>query len=102
MKTAVKPTSLAAYRDMQANGELQPREAQVMSAFRCTNDTFTRQQLVAKVGMPLNCVCGRVKSLLDKKALTIRGEHVDPFTRKRQELIGLPVQPGQQMDLLGA
>jgi len=102
MKTAVKPTSLAAYRDMQASGELQPREAQVMSVFKCTNDTFTRQQLVARVGLPLNSICGRVKSLLDKKALAIRGEHVDPITHKCQELIGLPVQPGQQMDLLGA
>lgn len=51
----------------------------------------TRKQLVDAVGMELSAVCGRVNSLLAKKALCVRGFFVDPKTRKRQELVGLPV-----------
>lgn len=51
---------------------------------------LTRQALEAETGMRLAGICGRVRSLLDKKQLAVVGESVDPFTRKRQELLGLP------------
>ncbi len=91
MKTNVASTSIDAYHAIQAEGYLQPKEQQVMAAFKGRADTFTRQQLVDVDGMPLHCVCGRINSLLTKRALRVRGFHVDPATRKRQELLGLPV-----------
>lgn len=88
-------TGIEAYHSLPVAGYLQPKEQQVMAAFRGRADTtLTRQQLVDAIGMPLNAVCGRVNSLLTKKALCVRGFHVDPKTRKRQELVGLPL-PGQ-------
>lgn len=85
-------TSIEAYHSLSVAGYLQPKEQQVMAAFRGrASTTLTRQQLVDVIGMPLNAVCGRVNSLLTKKALCVRGFHVDPKTRKRQELVGLPV-----------
>lgn len=56
-----------------------------------TDTTYTRKQLVDAVGMELSAVCGRVNSLLAKRALCVRGFRIDPKTCKRQELIGLPV-----------
>ena len=69
---------------------LQDREKQVMAAFTGPDDTHTRQQLVRLVGMPINAICGRVRSLLDKGALVIRGELRCANTGKYRELLGLP------------
>jgi hypothetical protein len=84
-------TKSESFHSLGVAGYLQPKEKQVLMAFKGGEDTFTRQRLVDVVGMPLNAVCGRVNSLLAKKALCVRGFHVDPKTRKRQELLGLPV-----------
>ena len=40
--------------------------------------------------MPINSVTGRVRSLLDKGALVIRGELRCANTGKYRELLGLP------------
>lgn len=84
-------TSVEAFYSLGVKAYLQPKEAQIMRAFKDPAHTYTRQQLVDVVGMPLNAVCGRANSLIEKRALCVRGHHVDPHTRKRQELIGLPV-----------
>lgn len=91
MRTAVSETSIEAFHSLPVAAYLQPKEEQVLQVFRGAADTFTRQQLVDAVGMPLNAVCGRANSLLAKKVLCVRGFHLDPHTRKRQELLGLPV-----------
>ena len=51
---------------------------------------YTRQQLSRVIGMPLHGVCGRVRSLLDKSALAVRGEAKCRSTGKYRELLGLP------------
>jgi hypothetical protein len=91
MKTNVAETSLEAYHSMSVKHDLQPAEKRVLSAFKGSADTYTRQQLVDAVGLPLHSICGRANSLLAKKVLCVRGSRIDPVTRKRQELIGLPV-----------
>ena len=63
----------------------------VLAAFHRVETTLTRQQLAAALGWGINVVCGRVNSLLAKGALAVRGSRMDPATRKRQELLGLPV-----------
>ena len=49
-----------------------------------------RPAAVRLVGMPINSVTGRVRSLLDKGALVIRGELRCANTGKYRELLGLP------------
>jgi len=88
---AVAETSREAFYSLPVAGYLQPKERLVLSAFNRPETVFTRQQLAATLGLGINVVCGRVNSLLIKKALAVRGSHVDPATRKRQELLGLPV-----------
>ena len=95
MRTATTETSRAAFRSLGARDYLQPKERAVMAAFESPAIAMTRQQISSHTGMPLHCVCGRVRSLLDKGVLTVRGTAVDPQTRKAQELLGVPVY-GQQ------
>lgn len=95
MRTAVTQTSLAAFRSLGAKDYLQPKEREVMAAFCSPSMALTRQGIADATGMKLNCVCGRVRSLLDKGVLVVRGLTVDPVTRKSQELLGVPVY-GQQ------
>ena len=82
-------TSLEAFYSTPAI-TLQDREKQVLAAFSGPDDTHTRQQLVRLVGMPINAICGRVRSLLDKNALVVRGEIKCHTTGKYRELLVLP------------
>ena len=89
--TAATETQREAYHSL-TTPHLQNMERRVLYAFQGRADTtFTRQQLAVAVGMPLNAICGRANSLLTKKVLCVRGFHLDPATRKRQELLGYPV-----------
>jgi hypothetical protein len=81
-------TSLEAYHTTSAR-TLQAREQQLMAAFKGAADTFTRQELVDVVGMPLNAVCGRANSLVAKKVLCVRGFAINPGSGKRREKLGL-------------
>ena len=69
---------------------LQDREKQVMAAFISHDVTYTRQQLVDLAELPINSITGRVRSLLDKNALVVRGEIKCHTTGKYRELLGLP------------
>ena len=69
---------------------LQEREKQVMAAFTSHDVTYTRQQLVGVAELPINSICGRVRSLLDKDALVVSGEIKCNTTGKYRELLGLP------------
>lgn len=89
MKHRMADTSLEAYYDMPIP-VLQDKERQVMSAFTGREVTYTRQQLARAIRMPINAVCGRVRSLLDKGALVVRGEQWCRTTGKYRELVGLP------------
>ena len=88
-------TQVSAFRSLGARDYLQPKEREVMRVFESPSTQMTRQQISACTGMAINVVCGRVRSLLDKDVLTVRGTAVDPQTRKAQELLGVPVY-GQQ------
>ncbi|MDO4796258.1 MAG: hypothetical protein Q4A28_10030 [Brachymonas sp.] len=82
-------TSLEAFHSMSVR-ELQDKERQVMGAFTGPDVAYTRQQLSCVIGMPLHGVCGRVRSLLDKGVLAVRGEEKCRTTGKYRELLGLP------------
>ena len=83
-------TSLEAYHTTSARA-LQDKEKRLMAAFKGQADTFTRQELVDVVGMPLNTVCGRANSLIAKRVLCVRGFAINPGSGKRREVLGLPV-----------
>lgn len=96
MRTAVAETSIAAYYSMSPAVDLQPKERRIMELFeaalaRGKPIKLTRQQISQIVGMPINGVCGRINSLLTKKALIEDGERIDPVTHKAQKLLALPV-----------
>lgn len=96
MRTSVTETSLSAYRALQMDGQIQPKEKEVLAAFGGKTDVLlTRQDIAAKTGMAINSVCGRVKALLEKGSLQVRSARISPTTRKSQELLGLPVTPQQ-------
>ncbi len=92
MRNAVTETSCTAFHSLSVKGYLQPKEREVMAVFeRAPGGRYTRPQLSEITGMPLHCICGRVRSLLDKKQIVVHGETIHPATRKPQELLGLPV-----------
>ncbi|ENZ79600.1 hypothetical protein M3795_16755 [Ralstonia pickettii] len=96
MLTAVAETSLSAYHALQMDGQIQPKEQEVLAAFGGKSDVLlTRQEIASKTGMAINSVCGRVKGLLEKGSLQVRSSRISPITRKSQELLGLPVKPQQ-------
>ena len=82
-------TSLEAFYSTPAKA-LQDKEKQVMAAFTSPDVTYTRQQLVDVAELPINSITGRVRSLLDKNALVVRGEIKCHTTGKYRELLGLP------------
>lgn len=84
-------TQVSAFRSLGARDYLQPKEREVMRVFESPITEMTRQQISACTGMAINAVCGRVRSLLDKGVLVVRGTAVDTQTRKSQELLGVPV-----------
>ena len=94
---AVAETSLEAFHSLSVAHYLQPKEQQVMAVFRTIFILRTRQELASSLGWGINVVCGRVNSLLTKGALAVRGSRIDPGTRKRQELLGLPVAAQGEM-----
>lgn len=97
MRTSVTETSLSAYRALQMDGQIQPKEKEVLAAFGGKADVLlTRQDIAEKTGLAINCVCGRVNSLVKKGLLVVDDEtRISPITRKPQELLGLPVKPQQ-------
>jgi len=67
MRTQVARTSIDAYYDNSFQETLQPKEAVVMEVFQNRfGSSFSRQELSKITEMPINAVCGRVKSLLLK------------------------------------
>lgn len=98
MRTQVRDTSLETFHSLGVKSYLQPQERAVMAVFNQSPDkSFTRKQISLLTGIPINCVCGRVRSLLDKSQIEITGEAVDSVSKKPQELLGLPV--AEQKDL---
>lgn len=82
-------TSLEAYDDLRASGDLPPMEARVMRVFEtaAAGTSYSRQQISQISGMPINCVCGRVNTLVANGVLEEHGTRIDPATRKPQKLV---------------
>lgn len=67
----VRDTSREAFEELTRTGHLQKQEAEVMlAAYRLFQDrTFTRRELSELSQIPVNCVCGRVNSLVERGML---------------------------------
>jgi hypothetical protein len=97
MRTAVAATSIDAYRTLPVGDYLQPKERAVMALFTNLDVRLSRQQISAFLSMPINCVCGRVNSLVAAGHLEEHGERVDVHTNKRQKLLRLPQGPQREL-----
>ncbi len=87
--TNMAETSLAAFRSFDP-ADLQAKEQLVLRAFQGNKDLrMTRANLCAATGLPINSICGRVRSLLDKGWLVVDGETICTATKKRHELLAL-------------
>lgn len=91
---SVSETSAEAYRSLSPALYLSPQESKVMRLFQRAGVALSRQQISRKARMPINCVCGRVDSLLAAGRLEELGFRIDPHTNKRQKLLRVP-QPDQ-------
>lgn len=90
-------TQRASFHSLSVAHYLQPKEREVLAAFKDASTHLTRKDLARITGMELSAVCGRVRSLLDKEELRIDGDRKDPRTGKPQELLALPIK---QLELL--
>ena len=79
-------TSVEAFHSLDHSTYIQPKEQQVVDAI-VAHGSLSRQQIAVHAGMPINCVCGRVNSLLEARILEEHGERLDPLTRKHQKLV---------------
>lgn len=97
MRTAMAETSLATFFSLSPACDLEPKEREIMALFEAPMKLgrkpieLSRQQISKVLGLPINTICGRVNSLVTKKALIERGERVSPETGKPQKLLMLPV-----------
>ncbi|GAB3763594.1 hypothetical protein GCM10028796_17370 [Ramlibacter monticola] len=99
MRTAVAETSLEAFHSLPVADYLAPKEAAVLALFTGPEVRLSRQQIAQIAPMPINCVCGRVDSLLAGGHLEEAGTRKDPHTGKSQKLLQLP--RSAQGELLG-
>ena len=84
-------TQRESFHSLSVSQYLQPKERDIVNAFADHDARLTRKDLARLTGMELSAVCGRTRSLLDKQALRVDGERVDPSTGKPQELLALPL-----------
>lgn len=99
----IQQTSLEAYLDMRYSGELGERQEQVLQAFRDFGD-HTALEMVELLGLPINCVTGRINELVHKFGLLEeKGEKIQ-FTRRRAIIWGITqyhAPPNPFRDVLG-
>ena len=105
MRTAVAPTSLRAYREIEVEGKLGAQEAQILKALHgCwfPGRDFSLQEIVRLTGIPINAVSGRVNGLkikeprylveTTKRVCSVTGRTVMPVTlrmpKSQGELFG--------------
>lgn len=86
MKTAVAETSLDAYHSLGVADYLQPKERQVLAAFKA-GESLPRKEISERTGLPINCVTGRCNSLVAKHALEPDGTKLDVETRRYAEAL---------------
>lgn len=96
MKTNVSSTSLDAYYSLGVADYLQPKERQVLAAFKA-GESLTRKEISERTGPPINCVTGRCNSLVAKHALEPDGTKLDAETRRYAEALKVSAK---QMELV--
>ena len=93
IRTHVSETSLAAYRQLEADGKLPPQRVRVLDAVT-KHGALTREEVAQITGMRLSAVCGRVADLVRDGHLIEQGTKVNPSSGVLNKLLRLP--GGQQ------
>ena len=90
MRTAVADTSIKVYRQMQGDGTLSSRQAQVMAAIR-PNVDYSLQELVHLTGLPVNIISGRCNELRAANRLVLGRTRLCTRTGRTVHPVKLPV-----------
>ena len=77
----VKDTSLQAYWSERLSKRINKQQVTVLESLNIYGPG-TRKQIAHSTGLAINCVCGRVKELLDMQAVEEFTKVIDADTRK--------------------
>lgn len=77
----VKDTSLQAYWSERLSKRIGGQQVKVLESLNICGPG-TRKQIASRTGLAINCVCGRVKELLDMQAVEEFTKVVDEGTNK--------------------
>ncbi len=78
MKTKMRDTSLEAYNSIRT--KLQPKEKIVLGALIALKGKATNKQIAEYLDWPVNCVTGRMHSLVKLKKVKLGEKVIDPET----------------------
>lgn len=93
----VRDSSRDAYAHLKAEGKLGPKQKQIVAFIeKRPGSDFSRIELSSGTGLPINCVAGRVKELIDlgvlkegrRRACTITHNNIRPVMLVQGRLLG--------------
>lgn len=68
--------------------DFEPKEWLIISTLKQVGP-LTRQSIATLTGLEINCVCGRVRALLDRGVIVESGSIINPKTHKPNALLRL-------------
>jgi predicted transcriptional regulator len=84
MKTKMRDTSLEAYDSIRR--DLRPKENLVLGALIALKGKATNKEIADYLGMPINCITGRMNSLVNELKVVKPGNKVtDPETQRKAQ-----------------
>ncbi len=82
----VRQSSLEAYQEIILDGTITSQKLQVLYFIKRFTGV-TRNEINRETGITINAVCGRVRTLLDEKAIYEDGWKTDEITRKKNYIL---------------
>ena len=82
----IRQTSLECYQEIILDGTIVSQKLQVLYFIRRFIGV-TRNEISRETGITINAVCGRVKSLLDEKAIYEDRWKTDEITKKKNYIL---------------
>lgn len=86
----VAETSIAAYNGLKDSGSLGKQKRQVLAAI-LPGARYTRSELSDITGLPINCVTGRVRELIDEGRLEDCVPRQCRITKHTAKTVRLPI-----------
>ena len=86
----VADTSIRSYRSLLDSGRTTRRQHDILRVM-VEGKTYSRRELARLTGLEINCICGRVRELLDAGALIEAAQRKDPDTGQTIRPVALNV-----------